>query len=165
MENVMLTKDTYEHILNFADDREIIIMLSLNKKFNDEKLFERVMKKRYPLLIRYRKENETWKELYVRMVFYISKLKELFSIPYINVPGYNPETFYRKYKNENVYVVQKFALNKAAEGDFKTTKYLANKMAKADLTYPYNTAKSKGQTEIMKYLLQLYEKEETIWDY
>ena len=83
MENATLTKDTYEHILNFADDREIIIMLSLNKKFNDEKLFERVMKKRYPLLIRYRKENETWKELYVRMVFYISKLRELFFIPYI----------------------------------------------------------------------------------
>ena len=65
MENAALTKDTYEHILNFAEDREIIIMLSLNKKFNDEKLFERVMKKRYPLLIRFRKENETWKELYV----------------------------------------------------------------------------------------------------
>ena len=165
MENATLTKDTYEHILNFADDREIIIMLSLNKKFNDEKLFERVMKTRYPLLIRYKKENETWKELYVRMVFYISKLKELFSIPYINVPGYNPETFYRKYKNGNAYFVQKKALEKAAEGDFRTTKYLALKMAKGDLTYPYSIAKAKRQTEIMNYLLQLYEKEETIWDY
>ena len=50
MESATLTKDAYEHILNFAVDREIIIMLSLNKKFNDEKLFERVMKKRYPFL-------------------------------------------------------------------------------------------------------------------
>ena len=99
------------------------------------------------------------------MVFYISKLKELFFIPYINVPGYNPETFYRKYKNGNAYVVQGMALNIAAEGDFRTTKYLATRMAKADLRYPYSIAKAKGQTEIMNYLLQLYEKEETIWDY
>ena len=165
METSALTKDTYEHILNFADDREIIIMLSLNKKFNDEKLFERVMKKRYPFLLRYRKENETWKELYVRMVFYISRLKELFHIPYINVQDYNPETFYQNYKNANLYFVQKMALDKAAEGDLLAITYLATKMAKGDLRNPYFNAKAKGQREIMKYLLQLYEKEETIYDY
>ena len=164
MESATLTKDAYEHILNFADDREIIIMLSMNKKFNDEKLFERVMKKRYPFLVRYRKENETWKELYVRMVFYISRLKELFYIPYINVEGYNPETFYQNYKKWNVYLVQKMALNEAALGDLDTTKYLANKMAKVHLRSPYLVAKKAGQTEIMKYLLNVYEKEETVWD-
>ncbi len=159
-----LTKDTYEYILNFADDREIIIMLSLNKKFNNVKLFERVMTKRYPFLIRYRKKNETWKELYVRTVFYISRLKELYNIPYINVNGYNPEAFYYKYMNNDTYIVQKEALNIASSGDFNTVKYLAHKMAKSDLKYPYLIAKSKNETKIMKYLLDLYEKEETIWE-
>ena len=99
------------------------------------------------------------------MVFYISRLKELFHVPYINVQDYNPETFYQNYKNANLYFVQKMALDKAAEGDLLAITYLATKMAKGDLRNPYFIAKAKGQTKIMKYLLQLYEKEETIYDY
>ena len=37
-----LTKDTYEYLLNFAEDRDIINMLSVNKKFRDEEFFERI---------------------------------------------------------------------------------------------------------------------------
>ena len=79
-----LTKDTYEYLLNFAEDRDIINMLSVNKKFQNEEFFERLMKRKYPDLIRYREKNESWKHLFVRMVYYIARLEEKFKIPYFN---------------------------------------------------------------------------------
>ena len=33
----------YEYIANFADDRTILSMLSVNKKFRDENLFKRII--------------------------------------------------------------------------------------------------------------------------
>ena len=44
----------YEYITNFADDRTIISMLSVNKKFRDENLFKRIIQRRYPLLIEFK---------------------------------------------------------------------------------------------------------------
>lgn len=82
-----LTKDTYEYLLNFADDRDVINMLSVNRKFNDEVLFEKIMRKRYPELIGERKKNESWKNLFIRIVYYIALLDEEFHISYF--PGLN----------------------------------------------------------------------------
>src|SRR4029078_13354477 len=75
---------TYAYLLNFADDRDIINMLSVNKKFRNEGFFERVMKKKYPDLIQYRDEGESWKHLFLRVVYYVSKLKEKYNIPYFH---------------------------------------------------------------------------------
>ena len=83
-----LSKHTYEYLLNFADDKDIINMLSVNKKFHDEEFFERIMKRKYPDLIKYRKDDETWKQLFVRMVYYISLITEKFGIPHF--VGLNP---------------------------------------------------------------------------
>ncbi len=93
-----LTKDTYEYILNFADDREIINMLLVNKKFaqklDDDNFFRKLMERKYPLLIDFKMETETWKNLYLRMVKYISLLQDEYGIPYLNVSNYNPVKFY-----------------------------------------------------------------------
>ena len=50
----ILPTDVYEYLANFADDRTILNMLSVNKKFNDEKFFKRVIQRKYPLLLRNR---------------------------------------------------------------------------------------------------------------
>jgi hypothetical protein len=71
-----LTKDTYEYLLNFCDDKTIINMLSVNKKFNNDNIYERVFKLRYLFLINCKKNNETWKKLFVRIVHFIEKLDE-----------------------------------------------------------------------------------------
>lgn len=92
-----LTKDTYEYILNFADDRTILNMLSVNKKFRDEALFERIVKTRYPLLAKYI-HYDTWTNYYIEMVYYLSKLEEEFDFPYIQSPDFNPRTLYKFFK-------------------------------------------------------------------
>ena len=90
-----LTKDTYEYILNFADDRSILMMLSTNKKFRNEELFKKILERKYHNLIQYKKENEDFKNLFIRMIFYISKLKEEFNLTYQEKFG-NPEKYYKE---------------------------------------------------------------------
>ena len=110
-----LTKDTYEYLTNFADDRTVLNMLSANKKFNDEQFFKRVMERKYPFLIPLKEDGETMRGLFVRMTYYIAKLEEDFGIPYIAFQRYNPERFYKKYKDDpNIY---SRALEQAAKID------------------------------------------------
>ena len=110
-----ISKDIYEYLTNFADDRTILNMLSVNKKFNDEEFFKRVLLRKYPLLLEFQQENETLKGLFVRMTYYIAKLEEKFEIPYIPTIGYNPEKFY-KTSGYSTKVVKSAAMRWAARG-------------------------------------------------
>lgn len=97
-----LDKDTYEYILNFLDDRDIVNMLSVNKKFRDEKIYERVLRKKYPLLVKFKDEkDETWRHLFLRMIKYISLIHERYDIPYIHLEDYDPEDIYKSFKRDH----------------------------------------------------------------
>lgn len=74
--------DIYEYIANFADNRTILNMLLANKQFNDPVLFERIFKRKYPYLIKYKKPEESWKKFYLRMIHYIALLKEKYDFTY-----------------------------------------------------------------------------------
>ena len=86
-----LTKDTYEYLLNFAEDRTVLNMLSVNRKFNDEKLFEKIVKRKYADLIAYKEKDESWKRFFIRLVYYVARLKDVYDIDYF--PGLNPFEF------------------------------------------------------------------------
>ena len=100
----------YEYIANFADDRTILSMLSVNKKFRDENLFRRIIERKYPLLIEFKKPNETWQHFFVKMTYYIHKLEEDYGIPYIPTKGYDPKVLfnypYSKYDQAMKYAAQ-----------------------------------------------------------
>ena len=85
-------KNLYEYILNLADDKTTINMIRANPKvFDNERFYEKVMRKRYPLLIEFRPPGLSWKEFYLRMVYTLAKLEEDYKIPYIPTKGCNPE--------------------------------------------------------------------------
>ena len=88
-----LDKDSYEYLTNFADDRTVLSLLSTNKKFNDPKLFERILTKRYPSLLRFKK-GENWKLFYLKMIKAISAMKEEFDIDYDIFSYIDPDKFY-----------------------------------------------------------------------
>ena len=90
-----LTKDTYLEIAKFADDKTIVQMLSVDKKFHDDEFFKLVFFHKYPLLLKFKKDEESWKDFYLRMVMYIAKLKEEFDLDYIPAKKFNPEKFYK----------------------------------------------------------------------
>ena len=98
-----MNKDVYLKIASEMDDKDVLSMLSVNRKFNDPKFFQQIMIQRYPLLIKFRKENEDWKQLYLRMVTYILKLKEEYDVDYITAPSFNPKRVYYDFKTQEGY--------------------------------------------------------------
>ena len=89
-----LTKDAYLEIAKTADDKSVVKMLSVNKKFHDDEFFKLVFEYKYPFLIKFKKDKESWKDFYLRMVMYIAKLKEEIKLDYIPSPKFNPQKFY-----------------------------------------------------------------------
>lgn len=168
-------KDVYEYILNFADDKTIINMILANPKtFDNEKFYDKVMRKRYPLLIEFRHNNETWKALYLRMVYILAKLQEDYQIPYIPSKGCNPEKLLsseNRYDNalfcaasgDNIPLIDYFlekganSINVASffaaeKGNINTVKHLINKGAN-DYQDIFKYAASGGKVETMKLAL------------
>ena len=57
-----LTKDAYLEIAKAADDKTIVKMLSVNRKFHDDEFFKLVFEQRYPLLVKFKKDKQLWKD-------------------------------------------------------------------------------------------------------
>lgn len=83
----------YEYLLDFVDDETALNLLSVNKKFRNEKLFEKIMKKRYPLLKKYKKDSESWKFFFIEMTTKIENMKKEYDIPYIPSENFNPRCY------------------------------------------------------------------------
>ena len=143
-------KDVYEYMINFADDKTILNMLSVNRKFRDEEFFERIVKRRYPLLIQFRKEGESWKYLFIRMVHILATLEENYELPYIPTKGCNPE---RLLESKDIY--KDAALCSAAGDHVDILKYLIEKKGVkiSDATEIRQAAKH-GSFKVIKYLLE-----------
>ena len=86
-------KDIYLSIAKNADDRTILNMLSVNKKFSDSLFFEQVFKVKYPYLIRFKPKDQSWKQFYLKMIFYLEELKKR-GIPYIPSEHYDVKKYY-----------------------------------------------------------------------
>ena len=161
-----LTKDTYEYILNFADDRTILNMLSVNKKFRDEALFERIVKIRYPLLAKYIHYN-TWANYYIEIMYYLSKLEEEFDFPYIKTVEFRPQNLYEYFKKdpgpETIIIRGLNLANKSGEID--KIKYFLDRAKKEleDAFYEFfvhqaiKDAAKQNHLQTVKLLLQEYQ--------
>ena len=147
-----IPKDVYEYLAGFADDKTILNMLSVNKKIRDEDFFKRIFNRKYPLLIKFKKDNETWKYFYLSMVQYIAKLEEEFDIPYISTEGYNPKDFYkRNHDNKSVY---NMAMVWAAFGGQMEIVDLMVKKGANDFNTGMVWAAEGGQMEIVKLMIE-----------
>ena len=136
----------YEYITNFADDRTILSMLSVNKKFRDENLFRRIIKRRYPLLIEFKQPNETWQHFFVNMTYYIHKLEEDYDIPYIPTKGYNPRVLFNRDDKYNR------AMYYAAEGgSLVLVEFFVNKGVK---NWNMRGAAQGGSLDLVKLFIQ-----------
>lgn len=82
----MDTPDVYEYLTNFADDKDVLQMLSVNKKFDDPVFLRRALERRYPFLLKYKTDDVSWRQFYSSMIYYIYKMKEKFL-------GFNVESF------------------------------------------------------------------------
>jgi len=111
-------KDPDTYLLKFVDDKQILEMV-LNKRYqtiHNDNFFHRRLLEKYPLLLNFKKDNHlsqsdksmflninhlSYKQFYIEMVHFMSKLWEDFQIPYINVKNYNPKPLYLSYINRD----------------------------------------------------------------
>ncbi len=125
---MILSKDIYEYLLNFVDDKDVINMLLVNKKFCNEELFERELRRRYPLLTRFKKE-KSWRDFYISTIYHLEKLKSL-DIPYVKIYDFNPENIYKRwqeaYYKEDVEIEMDIYYKKMTDRVFHTIGYKKN---------------------------------------
>ena len=110
-----LPRDVYLYLMNFADDRTILNMLSVNKQFNDPKFFKRILENRYPVTLQFKGEHQSWKDYYLEVIAYIDGIKSEFGYNYSNTATRSPKTYYefmnKRYTSyRNLYIA-------AREGD------------------------------------------------
>lgn len=106
---MLTSKDVYGHITMFADERTTLNMLSVNKKFLNEEYYERVVERKYPELLMYKgkdiktfRKREivylnytlTWRNFYIKNIYYISEINRVYEIPYFNSKKYLPERIF-----------------------------------------------------------------------
>ena len=157
-------KNIYENIINFADNRTVLQMLSVNKKFADPIFFERVLDRKYPYLKEFKKDDESWRHFFVRMAYYIAKLDEEFGIPYIPTKGYNPEELYNTWnKSKRIY---NFAMARAAEGGhLDIVQYLIDEKGANDFDLAMINAAKGGHLGIVKLMIEKAEERNKYIDY
>ena len=106
--------DIYEYITHFLDDKSIVNMLSVNKKFNTDVYYFRVMQRKYPLLLVCQKETETYKQLFVRMTYFIDKIYKKYGVPCIHHEDYRPAMVFRDYWYKSGFNMYEYFLRYAA---------------------------------------------------
>lgn len=122
--------------MNFADDRTLLNMLSVNKQFRDEKFLKKVIL--YLLNIEKKGLSELWEKY-----------------PYIPTKGCSPESLlYRKNRRNEKEIYNDALLCASAGNHLRIAKYLIEEKGANDLFNSFNWASMNGNTEIMEYLYQ-----------
>ena len=150
----MLTgiKDVDREILSKVDDKELLKVCSVDKRFwndvcDDDFLRRRFLNK-YPGIERYK---ETWKEFFLKMTFYISSMKEEFDFVYTTG---NPKQQYKLFK-DNPINHRFLAADSAKKGELPILVYAINKgNLTARRNYYLSVAAENGHLNIVKYLVE-----------
>src|SRR5665647_503572 len=99
----MLTghKDTDKLVLENMDDKTLMNSMVSNKSLLKigEGIFKERLKNNYPYLYEKKPFLESYRSYYLRMMYYLGKLREIFGVDYIPVPSFDPEGVYRGFKN------------------------------------------------------------------
>ena len=72
-------KDVDREILKHVDDKELVQACSTDRKTWNEVCDDNFLKRRlskYPGIEKYKRENESWKQFFLRFIYYTSKMRE-----------------------------------------------------------------------------------------
>ena len=107
-----------EILLNIDNDKDLLNACSLNKYIYNQVcndiFFRNRLSRTYPDTLKYKPEEMNWKNYFLRVVYYISKMKENYDYDYSNFNEGNPKIQYqvflksRKDKTELLIQASKF---------------------------------------------------------
>lgn len=78
-------KDIDREILKHVSDDELLGACSIDRRMWNEVCDDSFLRRRlskYPDIEKFKRKNETWKEFFLRTVYYISKMQESFKFKY-----------------------------------------------------------------------------------
>jgi hypothetical protein len=88
MERLSGIVDTDREILLKLSDKDLLKSCGINKYFRNkvcnEQFYITRLTNTYPDTLKYKNENISWREYFLKTIYYISKMKEKFGIEYIN---------------------------------------------------------------------------------
>ena len=73
-------KDIDREVLKYLDDKELLEICTINRKtWNevcDDNFLRRRITSKYPGIEKFKNENESWKQFFLRFIYYTSKMRE-----------------------------------------------------------------------------------------
>lgn len=142
-------KDVDREILKHMDDRELILACSLNRKTRDEicddGFFRRRLSK-YRGIEKYKSIDENWKKFFIKIVHYVSLLKDEFNFEYIEGDFKNMYQILKNYKG------LPSLMEAVKEGSISFVKYLINNK-NADKNRVLSYASKFGNLEVVEWLI------------
>lgn len=150
-------RNIMKYVTEFERDREILYALEEGEVYS-ENFFLRQLKRRYPKLLRWKEDGESYKHFYLRMIRSISILWEQYGIPYIPVSDFNPEFFY--FNEREAGDIYGGALIYALElGDKYLLEYLLGKGAKVSI-YTFEAIGRIGSIPLLQFFLPYLRRQE-----
>ena len=119
-------KDVDREILKHVDDKYLIWVCATDRKTWNEICDDNFLKRRlmkYPGIEKYKKENETYKQFFLRFAYYTSKMRETFKFEYMHGDFKEQYELLKKFKGITLLI------NAAQIGELSLVKYAKKKGA------------------------------------
>ena len=148
-------KDVDREILKHLDDDELLKICTINRKtWNDvcdDNFLRRRVVMKYPGIEKYKNEGESWKQFFLRTIYYISKLNEEYQFVYSYGDFKKQYELFKKHRSQDLLLIYS-----AKKGELPLVihalKNGADLHVRQDLAV--RLAALKGNLEIVKYLTE-----------
>ena len=142
---ILLSIDSDEDLLNTC------ILNTYTQSLCNEMFFYNRMLRKYPLLLKRKPNQSTWKQYYLKIVHYLAKLQEDFGIPYIPVTNFVPVREYHGFSNSKKY--DRYLYLASLVNDRNLIKHFLDKGA--DVNMGLIGAAESGNRELVDYFISL----------
>lgn len=177
-------KDIDREVLKHVDDRELLKVCTMDRRMWNDVCDDSFLKRRmgkYHGIEKYKKDNESWKQFFLRSLYYILKMREEYQFDYFEGDFIKQYYILKKSSSLNFLLVRaaemkelslvNYALEKGANihfnndqalrlgssvGDLNIVKYLIEKGANPhiDNDFPFFIALYSGYLYILKILIE-----------
>ena len=148
-------KDLDREILSKIPDSELLTICTINKRFwndvCDDNFLSRRLRK-YPNIEKYKRKNESWKQFFLRVIYYISRMKEEFHFSYTEGDFKKQYDLLQQYKNTDK-LLRKAIKNRVLSLVIYSIKEGAN-IYRDDYKAPLIIASQIGNLDAVKYLVE-----------
>lgn len=151
-------KDLDREVLKYVDDKELLKICSIDRKTWNEVCTQQFLKDRlirkYPGIEEFKEENETWKQFFLKFVYYTSLMNDEYEFQYRS--GNFKKQYNLLKKNEKESNMDILLVNSAETGEFDLVKYALQKGADVNAYHSMalGQASTSGHLDIVKYFVE-----------